>query len=58
MGASELNEVAIVQRELEWRIGELERALQIRSELFAPVDAQRAMRSMPKRCGQGATFKT
>jgi len=41
MGASELNEVAIVLRELEWRIGELERALQIRSELFAPIDAQR-----------------
>ena len=41
MGASELNEVGIVLRELDWRIGELERALQIRSELFAPADAQR-----------------
>jgi hypothetical protein len=41
MGASELDEVGIVLRELEWRIGELERALQIRSELFAPADAQR-----------------
>jgi len=41
MNASELNEVGIVLRELEWRIVELERALQIRSELFSPVDAQR-----------------
>jgi hypothetical protein len=38
---SELNEVGIVLRELEWRMRELERALQIRSELFSPVDAQR-----------------
>ena len=28
-------------RELEWRLSELERALQIRSELFSPADAQR-----------------
>ena len=41
MSACELNEVGIVLRELEWRIGELERALQIRSELFSPVDAKR-----------------
>lgn len=41
MGASELNEVGIVLRELEWRLGELERALQIRSELFSPADVQR-----------------
>jgi len=41
MGPSELNEVSIVLRELEWRISELERALQIRSELFSPVDARR-----------------
>ena len=41
MSASELNEVGIVLRELEWRMSELERALQIRSELFSPVDAQR-----------------
>ena len=41
MSASELDEVGIVLRELEWRIGELERALQIRSELFGPEDARR-----------------
>ncbi len=41
MGASELNEVGIVVRELGWRVSELERALQIRSELFSPADAQR-----------------
>ena len=41
MSASELDEVGIVLRELEWRIGELERAMQIRSELFSPADAQR-----------------
>ncbi len=41
MSASELNEVGIVLRELEWRMSELERALQIRSELFSPTDAQR-----------------
>jgi len=41
MAASELDEVGIVLRELEWRISELERALQIRSELFAPADARR-----------------
>ena len=41
MAASELDEVGIVLRELEWRISELERALQIRSELFSPVDAKR-----------------
>ena len=41
MSASELNEVSIVLRELEWRLGELERALQIRSELFSPDDARR-----------------
>jgi hypothetical protein len=40
MGPSELNEVSIVLRELEWRINELERALQIRSELFSPADAR------------------
>ena len=41
MSAPELNEVSIVLRELEWRLSELERALQIRSELFSPADAQR-----------------
>jgi hypothetical protein len=41
MSASELGEVGIVLRELEWRIGELERALQIRSELFSPEDSRR-----------------
>jgi hypothetical protein len=40
MSPSELGEVGIVLRELEWRIGELERALQIRSELFSPLDAR------------------
>ena len=32
---------AVVLRELEWRMSELERTLQIRSELFSPVDTQR-----------------
>ncbi|MEP6505525.1 MAG: HD domain-containing phosphohydrolase [Betaproteobacteria bacterium] len=41
MSPSDLSEVGIVLRELEWRIGELERALQIRSELFGPTDARR-----------------
>ena len=41
MGARELNEVSIVLRELEWRMGELERALRIRSEQFSPADARR-----------------
>ena len=41
MSASELEEVGIVLRELEWRMSELERALQIRSELFSPADARR-----------------
>ena len=41
MSAPELNEVGIVLRELEWRISELGRALQIRSELFSPGDARR-----------------
>jgi hypothetical protein len=41
MSPSELHEVGIVVRELEWRMGELERALQIRSEQFNPGDAQR-----------------
>jgi len=41
MSPSELIEVGIVLRELEWRLSELERALQIRSELFSPVDAKR-----------------
>ena len=41
MSAPELNEVAVVLRELEWRVSELERALQIRSELFNPADARR-----------------
>ena len=41
MGSGELNEVSIVLRELEWRMSELERALQIRSELFSPADARR-----------------
>ena len=41
MSASELDEVSIVLRELEWRVSELERALQIRSELFSPADAKR-----------------
>jgi hypothetical protein len=41
MPPSELDEVGIVLRELEWRVSELERTLQIRSELFSPADAQR-----------------
>ena len=41
MPSSELDEVGIVLRELEWRVSELERTLQIRSELFSPADAQR-----------------
>ena len=41
MSAPELNGVTLVLRELEWRVGELERALQMRSELFSPVDARR-----------------
>jgi len=41
MPPPELDEVGIVLRELEWRVVELERTLQIRSELFAPGDAQR-----------------
>jgi len=41
MSAGELGEVGIVLRELEWRVGELERMLQMRSEQFSPVDAQR-----------------
>jgi len=41
MGADDLDEVGIVLRELEWRVGELERALQIRSEQFNPDDARR-----------------
>ena len=41
MSASELHEAEIVLRELEWRVGELERALQIRSEHFSPADARR-----------------
>jgi len=41
MTPSEINEVGIVLRELEWRISELERAMQIRSELFTPEDAAR-----------------
>jgi len=41
MSAGELSEVGIVLRELEWRVGELERMLQMRSERFSPVDAQR-----------------
>jgi len=40
MSPSDLGEVGIVLRELEWRIGELERALQIRSEAFSPADAR------------------
>jgi hypothetical protein len=41
MGPDDLDEVGIVLRELEWRVGELERALQIRSEQFDPDDARR-----------------
>jgi hypothetical protein len=33
-------EVGIVLRELQWRIGELDRQLMIRGELFGPADAQ------------------
>ena len=40
MSLTERNEVSIVLRELEWRMSELERTLQIRSELFAPADAR------------------
>ena len=40
MSSTELNEVGLVLRELEWRMSELERALQIRSELFSPADAR------------------
>jgi hypothetical protein len=39
MSGSELREVGLVLRELEWRIGELERTLMVRSELFSPDDA-------------------
>ena len=41
MSAPEVDEVGLVLRELEWRVSELERTLQIRSELFNPGDAQR-----------------
>ena len=41
MSGSELREAEIVLRELEWRVSELERALQIRSEQFSPGDARR-----------------
>ena len=41
MGSDDRDEVSIVLRELEWRVGELERALQIRSELLGPDDARR-----------------
>ena len=40
MGPRALDEASIVLRELEWRVGELERALQIRSEQFSPGDAR------------------
>jgi hypothetical protein len=40
MSAPELNEVSIVLRELEWRVSELERTLQIRSEQFSLADAR------------------
>ena len=41
MTPSELSEVGIVLRELEWRISELERAMQIRSEPFTSEEAVR-----------------
>ena len=41
MDRNDLDEVGIVLRELEWRVGELERALLIRSEQFNPDDARR-----------------
>jgi hypothetical protein len=41
MSPSELTEAGIVLRELLWRLGELERQLMIRSELFSPADAKR-----------------
>lgn len=41
MSSGDRREVDIVLRELRWRIGELERQLQVRSELLAPTDAQR-----------------
>ena len=41
MPPSELDEVGIVLRELEWRMVELERTLQVRSELFSQGDARR-----------------
>ena len=40
MNTRELEEAAIVLRELEWRVSELERALQIRSEHFSPGDSR------------------
>ena len=40
MDTNDLDEAGIVLRELEWRVGELERALQIRSEQFDPEDAR------------------
>ncbi len=43
MSAPELVEVGLVLRELQWRLGELERQLLIRSELFSPPDAQRVV---------------
>jgi hypothetical protein len=39
MTRAELTEVGIVMRELEWRLGELERQLMVRSEPFSPPDA-------------------
>ncbi len=41
MSGPELVEVGIVQRELQWRLNELERQLMIRSELFSPGEARR-----------------
>ncbi|MGN6529391.1 MAG: HD-GYP domain-containing protein [Burkholderiaceae bacterium] len=41
MTSADRMEVGIVLRELRWRICELERQLQIRSELFNPTDAER-----------------
>ena len=40
MNTRELEEAGIVLRELEWRVSELERALQIRSEHFSPGDSR------------------
>lgn len=43
MSAADRVEVAVVLRELEWRLGELERQLTIRGEALDPPDARRLL---------------